>query len=171
MRYEEIDTLIRRFEESSLSVMEYEENAYRVRLEQKGIPGMPGGGQSMSSGCCKEDGVFSVLASGDQSTAGEPHVVSPSEQMVEEEPATVDSETEAIRAPIIGTFYSSPSPEEPPFVEDGDMVRRGDVLGIVEAMKVMNEIRAPYDCRITAVRVADGAMVEVGSALFEVEPC
>ena len=65
----------------------------------------------------------------------------------------------------------APSPDEPAFVQEGDTVKAGDVVGIVEAMKVMNEIKAPFDCRITEVQVADGAMVEVGSALFEVEPC
>lgn len=148
MRYEEIDALIRRFEESSLSVLEYEEDAYRVRLEQKG-----NGSADKTGG-----------PSGDirkEVAGGEP----------EKEPATEAEEKQAIRSPIIGTFYSAPSPDEPPFVQEGDTVKAGDVVGIVEAMKVMNEIKAPFDCRITEVQVADGAMVEVGSALFEVEPC
>lgn len=73
---------------------------------------------------------------------------------------------EAIRAPFVGTFYASPSPEEKPFVTAGQTVKKGDVVGIIEAMKLMNEIVAPHDGVIEAVLVEDKAMVEYNQPLM-----
>ena len=82
-----------------------------------------------------------------------------------------EASAETIDSPIVGVFYQAPAPGEEPFVKEGDRVSKGDVVCVVEAMKVMNEIRASYDCRILKVLAADGGMVEFGSALFEVEKC
>ena len=85
--------------------------------------------------------------------------------------AGAEASAETIDSPIVGVFYQAPAPGEEPFVKEGDRVSKGDVVCVVEAMKVMNEIRASYDCRILKVLAADGGMVEFGSALFEVEKC
>ena len=63
----------------------------------------------------------------------------------------------------------APSPGEAPFVKVGQTVRKGDVVGIIEAMKIMNEIEAEFDCRISNILVADGQPVEFGMAIIEVE--
>ena len=86
-------------------------------------------------------------------------------------PPGAEASAETIDSPIVGVFYQAPAPGEEPFVKEGDRVSKGDVVCVVEAMKVMNEIRASYDCRILKVLAADGGMVEFGSALFEVEKC
>jgi len=80
------------------------------------------------------------------------------------------SDGEEVRAPIVGTFYRSPSPEAEPFIDVGDHVSKGDVLCIIEAMKVMNEIEAEESGTIRKVLVEDATPVEYDQALFLVEP-
>jgi acetyl-CoA carboxylase biotin carboxyl carrier protein len=74
-----------------------------------------------------------------------------------------------IKSPIVGTFYAAPSPEEPPFVSVGDKVKKGDVLCIIEAMKLMNEIEAEDDYEVVEVLVENEEMVEYGETIFKVK--
>ena len=74
-----------------------------------------------------------------------------------------------ITAPMIGTFYSSPSPDDAPFVKVGDAVATGQVVCIIEAMKLMNEIEAEVSGKITEICVENGQAVEVGQVLMYVE--
>jgi acetyl-CoA carboxylase biotin carboxyl carrier protein len=73
-----------------------------------------------------------------------------------------------VTSPFVGTFYRAPDPNAPPFVEVGSEVRAGQVLCIVEAMKLMNEIEADFDCTILEVFVEGGRPVEYGDRLFKV---
>ncbi len=73
-----------------------------------------------------------------------------------------------ITAPLVGTFYSSPSPESAPFVSVGSKVKKGDALCIVEAMKMLNELPAPYDCEIIEIHAQNADLVSFGQLLFSV---
>ncbi len=75
-----------------------------------------------------------------------------------------------VTSPIVGTFYRSLSPDAEPYVEEGDVVSRGQVLCIVEAMKLMNEIESEVDGRIVKVLVESEAGVEYGQPLFVIDP-
>jgi acetyl-CoA carboxylase biotin carboxyl carrier protein len=75
-----------------------------------------------------------------------------------------------VEAPMVGTFYRSPKPDAPPFVAEGDEVKEGQVICIVEAMKLMNEIESKVAGRIVQVVVENGQPVEFGQPLFLVEP-
>ncbi len=75
----------------------------------------------------------------------------------------------SIKSPMVGTFYVAPSPGSEPFVQVGSVVRKGQTIAIIEAMKIMNEIEAEFDCRITSVLAEDGEPVEFGMPLFGVE--
>jgi acetyl-CoA carboxylase biotin carboxyl carrier protein len=75
----------------------------------------------------------------------------------------------AVKAPMVGTIYFSPEPDAPPFVKLGDSVSEGQVVLIIEAMKVMNQIRSPRAGRLTQVLVADGSPVEYGEPLMVLE--
>jgi len=75
-----------------------------------------------------------------------------------------------VEAPLVGTFYRSPSPDEEPFVEVGDQVANGDILCIVEAMKSMNEIQADVDGVIKEICVNNSDLVEFEQPLFKIEP-
>jgi acetyl-CoA carboxylase biotin carboxyl carrier protein len=85
----------------------------------------------------------------------------------EPSPAAADY---AIAAPMIGTFYASPSPGASPFVEVGDTIAAGQVIGIIEAMKIMNEIPADRGGVVTEIVAANGQPVEYGSALIRIRP-
>lgn len=75
-----------------------------------------------------------------------------------------------IMAPMVGTFYATPSPKDPPYVRVGEEVRPGDVVGIIEAMKIMNEIECEVHGRVTRILVENGQPVEYGQALMVIEP-
>jgi acetyl-CoA carboxylase biotin carboxyl carrier protein len=75
-----------------------------------------------------------------------------------------------VTSPIVGTFYRQPSPGAPPFVEVGDRVKKGQVLCLVEAMKLMNEIEAELDAEVVEILVANGQPVEYGEILFRLRP-
>ncbi|WP_447972259.1 acetyl-CoA carboxylase biotin carboxyl carrier protein [Nitrospira sp. Kam-Ns4a] len=75
-----------------------------------------------------------------------------------------------VTSPIVGTFYRSPSPDADPYVEEGDFVKKGQVLCIVEAMKLMNEIEAEVDGRIVKILAESTKPVEYGQPLFLIEP-
>lgn len=73
-----------------------------------------------------------------------------------------------VEAPLVGTFYSGPSPEDAPFVSVGSRVKKGDVVGIIEAMKLMNEITAPCDGTVEVIQAENGQMVEFGQVLMRI---
>jgi acetyl-CoA carboxylase biotin carboxyl carrier protein len=82
----------------------------------------------------------------------------------------VASSLVTVEAPIVGTFYRASSPGAAPFVSEGDLIKEGQVLGIIEAMKLMNEIEAKLAGRIAQVLVENGQPVEYGQPLFLIEP-
>ena len=74
-----------------------------------------------------------------------------------------------IRSPMVGTFYRAPSPEAAPYVKEGDKTSKGQVLCIIEAMKLMNEIEAEFPCKVVEILVENGQPVEYDQILFRVE--
>ena len=81
----------------------------------------------------------------------------------------VTADGEEFEAPMVGTFYRSPSPDADPFVEVGDVIEAGDTLCIIEAMKLMNEIEAEYKCKVVDILVDDAEAIEFGQPLFILE--
>lgn len=140
MDIQEIYALIDRFDASSLNRLKLELGETKLTLEKGLAP------------------VTAVVAGGLPEAA--PAAAAAEEAMVQEERG------EEIKAPFVGTFYTAPSPEEKPFVTPGQPVKKGDVVGIIEAMKLMNEIVAPRDGVIEALLVEDGSMVEYNQALM-----
>ncbi len=100
-----------------------------------------------------------------QNTAALPAVPSASAEKKTEESSDAVEGT-PVKSPMVGVFYAAPSPEEKPFVSVGDKVKKGDVLCIIEAMKLMNEIVADEDGEIAKICVSDGQVVEYGQRLF-----
>ena len=81
-----------------------------------------------------------------------------------------DSDSEYITSPMVGTFYSSPSPDSSPYVDINDNVSSGQTICIVEAMKIMNEIESDIKGKIISILVKDGDPVEYGQRLFQIKP-
>ncbi len=84
--------------------------------------------------------------------------------------AKADKKYHVIKSPLVGTFYRAPSPGAPPFVEEGDIVSKGQVLCIIEALKVMNEIESDVNGKVVKILVENGQPVEYGQELFYIEP-
>ena len=107
----------------------------------------------------------------DAVAAPAPAPSAPTEQDVA--PPSLESETDGVvrvEAPMVGTFYRAPSPGAPPFVEEGAVVSSGQTLCILEAMKLLNEIKADLDGVVRRINVENGQPVEFGQVLFEIEP-
>jgi len=83
-------------------------------------------------------------------------------------PAAIDDKSHVVTSPFVGTFYRKPNPDSPAYVALNDKVDRGQVLCIVEAMKLMNEIEADVAGRVIGILVEDGAPVEYGQPLFKI---
>lgn len=105
-----------------------------------------------------------INAFGSQSAVTSQEVMQP---VVEQMNVPV-SDVQTVKAPLVGTFYAAPSEEAAPYVQVGDQVKKGQTLGIVEAMKLMNEIESEYDGVVVEVCVKNGAMVEYGQPLFRI---
>lgn len=96
------------------------------------------------------------------------------EKLQKPETQMTGEETEGVRrhevdSPLVGTFYSAPSPDAPAFVKVGDRVKKGQILGIVEAMKLMNEIESEYDGVVQKILVENEDVVEYGQPLFFIQ--
>ncbi len=85
-------------------------------------------------------------------------------------PPAPDDTSTLVRSPIVGTYYDAPSPDAAPFIKVGDVVQKGQVLCIIESMKLMNEIEAEVAGTVVAKLMENGRPVEYGEALFSVKP-
>tara|TARA_A100001388_G_C28696677_1_gene464053 strand:+ start:635 stop:1072 length:438 start_codon:yes stop_codon:yes gene_type:complete len=74
-----------------------------------------------------------------------------------------------VKAPLVGTFYRKPSPDSDPFVKVGDIVKKGQVLCIIEAMKMMNEIKCEFDGEVSSIEIEDGQPVEFGQTIIVIQ--
>ena len=125
-----------------------------------------------------EDGEQAITLRKDVIVSAAPQVVAaapsapasaPSAQPAASAPAAPAKKGTPITSPMVGTFYKSPSPDAAPFVSVGDTVKNGDVVCIVEAMKMMNEIKAEVAGKVLEICVEDGQTVEFGQVLRYVE--
>jgi acetyl-CoA carboxylase biotin carboxyl carrier protein len=115
-------------------------------------------------------GVGAALAPASAPAAGPPPQTSdaPAAASASPDAADVDIELAVVKSPIVGTFYRAPEPSAPDFVEIGATVKKGQVLCIIEAMKLMNEIDSEYDGEIVNVYVENGQPVQYGERLFAI---
>ncbi|WP_321833570.1 acetyl-CoA carboxylase biotin carboxyl carrier protein [Clostridium butyricum] len=91
------------------------------------------------------------------------------EEVKEEVKEEEDSHLSIITSPMVGTFYSAASPDTPAFVKVGDIISKGKIICIIEAMKLMNEIESEYNGEIVECLIKDGDMVEYGQPLFKIK--
>ncbi len=157
MDIKELKDLVKFIEKSGFTEFEYETDNVRVYLS-KNIQG----GQIVVPQVQPQ-----VAASVQQ-----PAVVSTVSKDTPQKPSTEissDSNLIEIKSPIVGTFYEAPAPGADPFVKEGDIVKKGKTLCIIEAMKIMNEIEAEFDCKIVKKVGKNGVPVEFGETIFLVE--
>ena len=150
MDFKEIKELIRVFDKSELNKLKVKNGDFEI---------------SMQTGF--EGGTVVTSAAPTAPAAAPVAVAAPAAPVAEIAPAAISGET--INSPMVGTYYASPSPESPAFVKAGDTVKKGQTLCILEAMKIMNEVEAEFDCKIVKVLVQDGNPVEYDMPLFVIE--
>jgi acetyl-CoA carboxylase biotin carboxyl carrier protein len=148
MNLREIKELIDLVKTSELTELEWERSGVRVRICRAPAP--------LVRHLATEGAVTAVNVPQGAPAAGEP--------------ATKEVSGVPIRSPIVGTFYRAASPEAPPYVEVGDRVRRGQILCIVEAMKLLNEIESEVDGVVAEILIENASPVEYGEVLFRIEP-
>jgi acetyl-CoA carboxylase biotin carboxyl carrier protein len=116
---------------------------------------------------------MSVMAASPVASALAAHAAPPTAAtaatLAPEAQAEEGTELAIVKSPIVGTFYRAPEPTAKAFVSVGDTVRKGDVLCIIEAMKLMNEIDSEYDGEVTSVYVENGQAVQYGERLFAIK--
>jgi len=156
-----IDVLIER----QITEFEMERAGTRIRV-RRGDAGVGSGAHSVhAGGVVPAAPLFSVSPPLTPATPAGP-VSAPVE------PASAESTEDLyiIKSPIVGTFYAAPAPNAPPFVASGDMVQVGQVLCIIEAMKLMNEIESEVAGEVVRTYVENGQPVEYGQSLFAIRP-
>jgi len=154
LNLEELKELIRLLRESNVTEFEFRKADYRLRIRQGNIVEEAPGRTAISAGNGEEQGVIP------QALEAQP------KPAAIEEPENVHE----VRSPIVGTFYRSSSAGSSSFVEVGDPVRKNQVLCIVEAMKIMNEIESDVEGEVRAIHVSNGQPVEFGEVLFSIKP-
>ena len=150
MNINEVYQLMDKFERSTLG---------EISIEMDGVKFAAKKGNSFSANVPVSDMQIS------ETTTGSLHTEMLQETVAEEKGSTQDA-ANVITAPLVGTFYRAPGPGEAPFVEAGQSVKVGDVVGIIEAMKLMNEITATKDGVVETILVEDGELVEFGKPLI-----
>ena len=140
MDLQQIEKLVQIIENSSMLEFSIQEGDTKIKMSRRGTMGVPG------------EAAVTVAQTAPAATLEE------------------DAEDETyITSPIVGTFYSAPSPEAKAFVKVGDRVKAGQTVCILEAMKLMNEIESDFDCEIEAVLASNEQKIEYGQPLFKVK--
>ena len=146
MDIRKIKTLIEMLEASNLNEIEVSQGEESVRIS-------------------KSSGEIKVLQDSNIGINNEPQSIN----KIDNNQIENEIKGNQVTSPIVGTFYRKPSPDKEPFVKVGDIVHKGDVLCIIEAMKMMNEIKSEFDGKISSIEVDDGQPVEFGQTITVIE--
>ena len=159
-----VKDLLNEFKESDLTEFEMETAELRLRFGR----GVNAGSGMASGNSFAQNNPAAERVSGNAAASA----ASASETVKENAPAAgTDDNLEPVKAPLVGTFYAAPSPDADPFVQEGQKVSKGETLCILEAMKMMNELTAPYDLIVRRILGVNGEMAEYNQVLFEGEKC
>jgi len=161
----EIESLLQFMEKHGLEEFEYQRGDLHIRLRKAAAGG--GGYRTVAAA---PDIVIAERPGGGQRApeSGSPEPPRPKDSGGSE--AGRGDDLHVIKSPIVGTFYASPTPGAPPFVKAGDRVEQGQVMCIIEAMKLMNEIEAEVAGEVIRILVENGQPVEYGEPLFGIHP-
>ena len=157
MKLEEIKELMKAMEENDIASFEYNEGEVHLSLRrgsQEVVVQAPAAPQAPAA----------LPAAPAAEASAEP------KQAAEAAPAAPAAEAggNLVTSPLVGTFYAASGPDKDPYVKVGDTVKKGQVLGIIEAMKLMNEIESEYDGVVEAILVNNEEVVEYGQPLFRI---
>ncbi len=150
MEQKDLKDLIKTFDKSSISKLVLKDKDFYIKLEKKAA--------AIQESYEAQTPPIKIEASKPKQIEAKPQ---------EEKPQSANITT--INSPMVGTFYRAPSPDAAPFVNVGDTVKKGQTIAIIEAMKIMNELEAEFDCKILEILVENGQPVEYDMPLFKVE--
>ena len=154
MEFQEVEKLLKLFQETDLDKLEWRQGEASIILERKAL--------SSKAAPPTEPEQPSLLTYTASSL--------PEKTESSTETAVVESDLQYVTAPLVGTFYRSPSPDAPAFVKMGDKVKKGDTLCIIEAMKLLNEIDSDVDGTIVGILIENANPVEFGTNIFAIRP-
>lgn len=146
MEFEKMIELIKTVSDSNLTQFQIEEDGFKLSM--------------------KTDKQSKVVVQKQESVPKEIQSVAMDEIKPAEQKEIKKAEGNVVKSPLVGTFYSASSPDSAPFVKVGDTVKKGQVLGIVEAMKLMNEIESEFDGVVKEIQIENEQVVEYGQPLF-----
>jgi len=159
MNQKELKELIEFLIEKDIAEFELERGDVKVKIKRAAEPGH-----------APDPRYFAVHPAPILTAAPVPITASPANAQPAAAPAVPEENLHSVRSPIVGTFYEAPSPGAPPFVKAGDRVEVGQVLCIVEAMKLMNEIECDVAGEVVKKLVTNGQPIEYGQELFTIRP-
>src|SRR5574344_2540526 len=159
MDFKDIKELIRVFDKSELNKLRVKEGEFEISMQR----GFEGGVTTVSTTPMAQTVAPIVQTASTSSSALSVPVAQT------EAPKENGANGITINAPMVGTYYSSPSPDSPAFCGIGDIVRKGQTLCILEAMKIMNEVEAEFHCKIIEILVQNGELVEYDMPIFIVD--
>ena len=152
MKIAEIRRLIRLVEASDINELEIEEEGARIRIVKR----------------ISDDGVVPMQVAPLITSSEQASMVTPAEAAQPKISVPPPDDLVQVTSPMVGTFYRAPSPEAPSYVQVGDMVKIGQVLCIIEAMKMMNEIEADFAGTIVDICIENAQTVEFGQTMFTI---
>src|SRR5687767_2985526 len=158
MDFDEITKILDMMREHELSEFELERENFKIRLRKHGSGHWVAAGSAAPAQLAPP--VPGTIPGGNAPGGGTPVLAAADEEM----------ELAVIKSPIVGTFYRASEPGAKPYAEVGDTVKKGQVLCIIEAMKLMNEINAEIDGEVVKVYVENGHAVQYGERLFAIKP-
>src|SRR5688500_18558489 len=160
MDFDEIKQILEMMREHELSEFELERDNFKLRIQKQG------GGHWVAGGANAPQ----VHPAAPMPGGGGASAALPASATSVLTPADDEVELAVVKSPIVGTFYRSAEPGAKPYAEVGDTVKKGQVLCIIEAMKLMNEINAEIDGEVVKVYVENGHAVQYGERLFAIKP-
>ena len=162
LTYEQIKELIKSIDCSSLRVFELEDNGFKLKLSKNE--------ESLKSNI-EDNNLINEFQTESMISKINKNLVNNSEKVDSNEVnmSTIEDSYNIVKSPLVGTYYSSGTPSGNAYVKKGDHVKKGDVLCIVEAMKIMNEITSEFDGEIVEVLRNDEDIIEFGMELFKIK--
>ena len=162
MEFADIERILELVREHDLAEFELEKDGIKLRVRKAGGPAVFHTGPMPS---------MPLVSIPNMPVAAPPPALGPGASAAAEGSPDIDESVElaVVKSPIVGTFYRSPEPGAPSFVEVGQRVKKDQVLCIIEAMKLMNEITSEYDGEIVSVYVENGKPVQYGERLFAIK--